>query len=498
MKSSKQIIFSVAERHFFRTPLVMAYSVLLRLIAKTQQRFAETNPPLVRAHNMKTFRISQKTPEHRLSVFASLTRQILTAACAMMLLPSCDVQDAQNPQVSDSVTANSQLLRQAAPEQRPENPASSSADSVQDSAEVPLVPHGPTGKLPALTQQELHHHFIVTVRDGVDPEKLAAAHNITPRYVYRTALRGFAALLSAEQKERLLHHPGVTAIEQDQPVTASTTQTLPSSEPWGLDRIDQRSRSLDGRYVYSGSGSGVRVYVVDTGIATAHPEFGSRAMAMFDAFGGDGRDYQGHGSHVAGTIGGQTYGVAKNAMLRSVRVIDASGFGSDSTVIAGVDWIAANRIGPAVVNMSIGGGYSSALNTAVSNLVSSGVFVAVAAGNDGADACGYSPGSALGTVTVGATERGDSLASYSNGGPCVDILAPGSSILSAAYTGGSTRMSGTSMASPHVAGVAAIVKSVYGDVSASSIMSFLASSSTKDAVSGVPSDTPNRLLFQPL
>lgn len=445
---------------------------------------------------MKTFPLIHTTPKHQFPVLGSLTRQILAATYAVTLLNGCGVSDSQHPKLSDSVAGGTQQLRLSEPEGSPASPPSSRTASVQDSAEVPLVPHGPTGKLPALTSQELDHHFIVTVQEGVDPEKLAAAHNITPRYIYRSALHGFAALLSAEQKERLQNQPGVTSVEQDRPVIASTTQVLPSGEPWGLDRIDQRARSLDGRYSYSSSGAGVRVYVVDTGIATSHAEFGSRAMAVFDAFGGDGRDYQGHGSHVAGTIGGQTYGVAKNAMLRSVRVLDASGSGSDASVIAGIDWIAANRINPAVVNISLGGGYSSSLNTAVSNLVSSGVFVAVAAGNDGEDACDYSPASAMGTVTVGATERGDSLASYSNRGPCVDILAPGSRILSVSYSGGSTLMSGTSMASPHVAGVAAVAKSVYGDVSASSILSLLVSTSTKSAVSGVPSDTPNRLLFQ--
>lgn len=447
---------------------------------------------------MSTVLFNKKTPGHRHTVLKSITRQVLQAACALTFLHGCGPQESLQSAAADELQTNVQQLRGSSQEVMQAKVDTDSDSPTPDPSEVPLVPHGPTGNLPPLNAQQLEHHFIVTVRDAVDPAQLAAAHGVTPRYVYRTVLRGFAAMLSPEQKERLRNHPGVSAIEQDQPVKASLTQTLPSGEPWGLDRIDQRTSRLDARYSYTNSASGVRVYVVDTGIATSHSEFGSRTMAMFDAFGGDGRDYQGHGTHVAGTIGGQTYGVAKSVLLRSVRVLDAAGSGSDSGVIAGIDWIAANRINPAVVNMSIGGDYSSALNTAVSNLVSSGVFVSVAAGNDGDDACDYSPASAPGTVTVGATNRSDSLSSYSNRGKCVDILAPGSSVMSASYLGGATVMSGTSMASPHVAGAAAILKAAYGDQPASTILSLLSGYSTKSAISSVPSDTPNRLLFQPL
>lgn len=243
------------------------------------------------------------------------------------------------------------------------------------------------------------------------------------------------------------------------------------------------------------TGSGVRAYVIDTGIATAHADFGDRAANVYDAFGGNGQDCNGHGTHVAGTIGAAAYGVAKASSLRGVRVLDCNGSGSTSGIIAGVDWVRQNAIKPAVANLSLGGGLSSALNTATSNLASSGVFVAVAAGNENQDACKVSPASASGVLTVAASDKNDVRASFSNFGSCVELYAPGVNITSTWLSGGTKTISGTSMASPHVAGVAALYKS-YGDAASSTVNTWILDNSTLNVITSNVSGTPNRLLFK--
>lgn len=339
--------------------------------------------------------------------------------------------------------------------------------------------------------------YIVTVDKGVDPQALAKKHDAKLKHVYRDALNGFAAQLNDRQVEALRHNPHVTAIEQDQVATADATQyTNANGDPWGLDRIDERTLPMTGYYTYGSSGSGVRAYVIDTGIQTSHSQFGGRAMNVYDALNGNGQDCNGHGTHVAGTIGGSTYGVAKQSQLRGVRVLDCSGYGSYSGIIAGVDWVRANAIRPAVVNMSLGGSYSSALNQAVTNLTNSGVFVAVAAGNENTSACTKSPASAAGTFTVAASSKTDARASFSNYGSCVDGYAPGVSILSAALGGGAQYMNGTSMASPHVAGVVALAEGVYGDYSSSAWVNWLTSTATTNVIQSNPSGTPNRLVYK--
>ncbi|PSM31336.1 serine protease [Haliangium sp. UPWRP_2] len=276
-----------------------------------------------------------------------------------------------------------------------------------------------------MTEQDIADQYIVQLRDKSDPEQLAASLGVTPRYVYRDAIVGFAACLSLDQLAQLRANPQVKAVEKDQLVKAGTTQMLTGGQPWGIDRIDQHSAPPNMSYSYYETGPSVRAYVIDTGIEWYHGEFSGRATAMFDAFGGDGDDYNGHGTHVAGTIGGTTYGVAKQIMLRGVRVLDRDGSGSIAGVIAGVNWVTADAIKPAIANMSLGGGYSSALNDAVTALSKSGVFIGVAAGNESVDACGGSPSSAFGAMVVGSTTSTDTFSSFSNYGPCVDILAPG-------------------------------------------------------------------------
>jgi subtilisin family serine protease len=326
------------------------------------------------------------------------------------------------------------------------------------------------------------------VKEGADPHSVAAVAGVNPKFVYAAALNGFAGELNAGQLNALQHNPNVSYIEQDQVVSITTTQ---SGATWGIDRIDQRSRPLSGTYTYTNTASNVTAYIIDTGIQANHPQFGTRAQAVYG-----GSDCHGHGTHVAGTIGSTTYGVAKNVRLRGVRVLGCTGSGATSTIIAGIDWVRLNAVKPAVANMSLGGGLSSSLNTAATNLINSGVFLAVAAGNENQNACNVSPASASGTVTVAASTSSDARATYSNYGSCVDLYAPGSSITSTWINSGTRTISGTSMASPHVAGVAALYKGTFGDASASTIASWLINNSTANVITGNVTGTPNRLLYK--
>jgi aqualysin 1 len=275
---------------------------------------------------------------------------------------------------------------------------------------------------------------------------------------------------------------------------ANITQSNP---PWGLDRIGQRNLPLNAGYSYTTTGAGVNVYVIDTGIRRTHAQFGGRAFAGFDAFGGNTNDCNGHGTHVAGTIGGSTFGVAKGVRLFAVRVLSCSGSGSTSGVIAGVDWVTANHIDPAVANMSLGGGMSTALDTAVRNSIGAGVTYSIAAGNSDTNASNSSPARVAEAITVGATTRNDVRSSFSNFGSVVDIFAPGSSIQSAWITSdtASATLSGTSMAAPHVAGVAARFKQSNPSASPATVRNEIVNQATLNVLNGIPAGTANRLLF---
>lgn len=340
--------------------------------------------------------------------------------------------------------------------------------------------------------------YIVVLNDAVGDvdavaTKLAGKHKGQLKHEYAAALKGFAAELSSSDAAALASEPEVAYVEQDQVVHAVTTQ---SSATFGIDRVDQRNLPLSGTYSYTTTASKVRAYIIDTGIETSHPQFGGRAQAVYDALGGNGQDCNGHGTHVAGTVGSATYGIAKGVQLRAVRVLDCSGSGSNSGVIAGINWVAANRIVPAVANMSLGGGFSQATNDAVNKLASAGVFIAVAAGNSNADACNSSPSSAANATTVAASTSTDAKASFSNYGGCVDVYAPGLNITSTWLNGGTNTISGTSMASPHVAGVAALYKATYGDASYSTIRSWITNNATANVITGNVSGTPNKLLYK--
>jgi subtilisin family serine protease len=289
---------------------------------------------------------------------------------------------------------------------------------------------------------------------------LAERYRVTVRDVWGDALNGFSVRATEKTAKRLAADPAVAYVEQDGTVQATTTQSPTPS--WGLDRIDQHPLPLNNSYSYTTTGSGVVAYIIDTGIRTTHTDFGGRAVHGYDAVDGTlpADDCNGHGTHVAGTVGGARYGVAKSVRLVAVRVLNCAGSGTWAGIINGINWVTGNHVsGPAVANMSLGGGLNTSVNAAVTNSIADGVTYAVAAGNSNADACGFSPASTPNAITVGATDSNDIRASDSNWGNCVDIYAPGSGITSAWSTSdtATNTISGTSMASPHVAGAAARV-----------------------------------------
>jgi subtilisin family serine protease len=308
------------------------------------------------------------------------------------------------------------------------------------------------------------------------------------------AIHGYQASMSEAQAKRLAADPGVAYVEQNQTVSLLATE---NNATWGLDRIDQRNRPLSGTYTYPTTASNVTAYVIDTGIQYAHSDFGGRASFGFDAVGTGGVDCNGHGTHVAGTIGGSTYGVAKGVKLVGVRVLNCSGSGTNAGVIAGINWVTQHAAKPAVANMSLGGGASTALDNAVTASVNSGVTFAVAAGNSTANACNSSPSRVPSAITVGATTSTDAKASYSNFGTCLDIFAPGSSITSDWYssTTATNTISGTSMASPHVAGAAALVLGRNPAFTPAQVRDSLVSAATPNVVTSPGTGSPNRLLF---
>ena len=324
---------------------------------------------------------------------------------------------------------------------------------------------------------------------------------------YGRALKGFATRMSEASAEALRRNPRVAFVEQDATVSLDEVRIDPPTTvpnpTWGLDRIDQRPPAVSGSYAYQYTGIGVHAFIIDTGILATHQEFGGRVLPGFTSI-SDGRgstDCNGHGTHVAGTVGGATYGVARAVSLVPVRVLGCTGSGTWSGVIAGIDWAAnQTKLRPAVANMSLGGSKSLSLNAAVSGAAADGVTMVVAAGNSGADACSYSPSSEPTAITVGATARGttsDPRASYSNFGTCVDLFAPGSSITSAWYTGNAATntISGTSMATPHVAGVAALALAANPQASPRTVAEFVVAQATGGTVSGAGTGSPNRMVY---
>jgi subtilisin family serine protease len=343
-------------------------------------------------------------------------------------------------------------------------------------------------------------YIVVFEADSTEADKVAASAKELVgaddvEAVFDSSVAGFAAKISASEARQVAADPAVDFVEQDRIMRLTDVQSNP---PWGLDRIDQRSLPLSKSYRTSTRAAGVYAYIIDTGIRKDHQDFGGRAGYGAN-FVGDGKTYDcnGHGTHVAGTIGGMRYGVAKQAQLRGVRVLGCDGSGSLSDVIDGVDWVTTNAIKPAVVNMSLGGGYSAALNMAVKNSIASGLTYAIAAGNEDTSACSSSPAGVPQAITVGATDIRDRRASFSNYGQCLDIFAPGVNIVSASNVGttGSSTMSGTSMAAPHVAGAAAMILAKSPYLSPASVHSLIVNRATTGKVVDRGYASPSRLLY---
>jgi len=372
-------------------------------------------------------------------------------------------------------------------------------------ADSPLAPRGPT----AARAADGSGAYIVVLKDGANPRSVAALLGISPHRVYTAALQGFAARLSQGQLNALRHNPAVAYVEPDAPVQVFTTQNFPV---WGLDRIDQHNLPLNSQFTYTANGTGVVIYILDSGIRKTHAQFGVRADYINNGLGGnfvgdanpDAADCHGHGTHVAGIAAGSGFGVAKNARIRAGRVVDCAGNGTTSMVIAGMEWIYANGYKPSVVNMSLGYGDVQSVRDMAGRLYANGFVVVAAAGNGDfagtpQNACQQSPAGYANALTVGSTTSADHESSFSNYGPCVDLLAPGSSIRSAWMgTDTSTAIkSGTSMAAPHVSGVAALYLDLFNAATPATVNNAVKTNATSGVITlnNLFSGTPNKLLY---
>ncbi|WAZ23904.1 S8 family peptidase [Streptomyces cinnabarinus] len=376
-----------------------------------------------------------------------------------------------------------------------------------------LVSALPAGAAPTAAEGQVQYagaanavadSYIVTLKSDAARAGSAEGRALAEKYgadierTYRKALNGYAVEATAAEAKRFAADPAVASVVQNRTFSIAATQPNPPS--WGLDRVDQRNLPLNSSYTYPDSaGQGVTAYVIDTGVRITHGDFGGRASYGYDAVDNDNtaQDGHGHGTHVAGTVAGTSYGVAKKARVVGVRVLNNSGSGTTAQVVAGIDWVARNAVKPAVANMSLGGGADTAIDTAVRNAIASGVTFAVAAGNESTNASTRSPARVTEAITVGATTSTDAKASYSNYGTVLDLFAPGSSITSAWNTSDSATntISGTSMATPHVAGAAALHLAANPTATPAQVSTALTTAATPNVVTSPGTGSPNRLLY---
>ncbi|MBB4679794.1 S8 family peptidase [Crossiella cryophila] len=346
------------------------------------------------------------------------------------------------------------------------------------------------------TQPIADTYIVVTDPAKARGRSLTSSLDIKPAAEFNAAVTGFSAKLTPSQLRQLRRDPAVTSIEQDVRVTDALEATQPNPPSWGIDRIDQRNLPLSKSYTYNATGAGVHAYIIDTGITPSHPDYEGRATFDHNAIDTNNTDCHGHGTHVAGTIGSKTYGVAKKASLHGVKVMDCGGGATATSMLNGINWVTANAKKPAVANTSWNFTHSAALETAIRKMISSGVFLATSAGNTGGNSCDRLPRKVETATVVASSEISDARSSFSSTGACVDLYAPGGNIISTLRTGGSGSMSGTSMATPHVAGVAALYKARFGDAPSATVHNWLNTNATPNVVSGgTTGGTVNRLLF---